>query len=68
MSEFTPGWRVSELLDESVAQGIPVDITIVISLMRQLLPAVALYGRHNREAAIGALAVERLIVTPQAGW
>ena len=30
-----------------------------------MLPAVALYGRHNREAAIGTLAVERLIVTPQ---
>ena len=65
VSNFTPGWRVSELLDESVAQGIPVDITVVISLMRQLLPAIALYGRHNREAAIGTLAVERLIVTPQ---
>jgi hypothetical protein len=25
-----------------------------------------LFSRHNREAAIGALAVERLIVTPQA--
>jgi hypothetical protein len=66
ISDFTPGWRVSELLDESVAQGIPVDITIVISLLRQLLPAVALYGRHNREAAIGTLGVERLIVTPQS--
>ena len=42
-----------------------VDITVVIALLRQLLPAVALYGRHNREAAIGTLAVERLIVTPQ---
>jgi hypothetical protein len=66
VSEHTPGWRLSELLIESSAAAIPVDITIVIGLMRQLLPAVALYGRHNRDAAIGALAVERLIVTPQA--
>ena len=61
-----PGWRLSELLDASRAAGIPVDITVVIGLLRQLLPAVALYGRHNRDAAIGALGVERLIVTPQA--
>ena len=66
ISDFTPGWRLSELLDESSAAGIPVDITVVISLLRQLLPAVALFSRHNREAAIGTLAVERLIVTPQA--
>jgi hypothetical protein len=50
ISDFTPGWR----------------LTVVISLLRQLLPAVALFSRHNREAAIGTLAVERLIVTPQA--
>jgi hypothetical protein len=66
VSEHTPGWRLSDLLIESRDAGIPIDITIVIGLMRQLLPAVALYGRHNRDAAIGALAVERLIVTPQA--
>ena len=66
VSDYTPGWRLSELLDESSAANIPVDITVVIALLRQLLPAVALYGRHNRDAAIGTLAVERLIVTPQA--
>jgi hypothetical protein len=65
VSEHTPGWRLSELLTESHAAGIPIDISIVIGVMRQLLPAVALYSRHNRDAAIGALAVERLIVTPQ---
>lgn len=66
VSDLTPGWRLSELLAESTAAGVPLDITVVIGLLRQLLPAVALYGRHNRDAAIGALAVERLIVTPQA--
>jgi hypothetical protein len=66
VSDLTPGWRLSELLGESTAANIPVDITVVIGVLRQLLPAVALYSRHNREAAIGALAPERLIVTPQA--
>ena len=66
VSDLTPGWRLSEMLGESAAANVPIDITVVIGLLRQLLPAVALYGRHNRDAAIGALAVERLIVTPQA--
>jgi hypothetical protein len=66
VSDFTPGWRLSDLLQESSAANVPVDITVVIGLLRQLLPAVALFGRHNREAAIGSLAVERVIVTPQA--
>jgi hypothetical protein len=66
VSDYTQGWRLSDLLQESSASNIPVDITVVIGLLRQLLPAVALYGRHNREAAIGSLAVERIIVTPQA--
>ena len=66
VSDLTSGWRLSELLDATTTANIPVDITVVIGLLRQLLPAVALYGRHNRDAAIGALGVERLIVTPQA--
>jgi hypothetical protein len=66
ISDLTPGWRLSEMLKVSTAASVPIDITVVIGLLRQLLPAVALYGRHNRDAAIGALAPERLIVTPQA--
>lgn len=66
ISDLTPGWRLSEMLSASTAAGVAIDITVVIAMLRQLLPAVALYGRHNRDAAIGALAVERLIVTPQA--
>ncbi|HYE87754.1 MAG TPA: PEGA domain-containing protein, partial [Vicinamibacterales bacterium] len=65
VSDDTPGRRLSDLLAESASQETPVDITVVIALLRQLLPAVALYGRHNRDAAIGTLAPERLIVTPQ---
>ena len=66
VSDHTAGWRLSELLAASHADGLAVDITILIGLMRQLLPAVALYSRHNRDAAIGSIGVERLIVTPQA--
>jgi hypothetical protein len=66
VSDYLAGWRLSELLEQSNKDNIAVDITIVIALLRQLLPAVALFGRHNRDAAIGTLAVERLIVTPQS--
>ena len=66
VSDLTPGWRLSELIEESFTANIPVDITVTIAVLRQLLPAVALFGRHNRDNAIGALAPERLIVTPQA--
>ncbi|MGH9219291.1 MAG: hypothetical protein ACRD1W_08310, partial [Vicinamibacterales bacterium] len=66
VSDLTPGWRLSELIEESFAASIPVDITVAIAVLRQLLPAVALFGRHNRDNAIGALAPQRLIVTPQA--
>jgi len=65
VSDATAGWRLSELLDRSCATGVSLDITVVIGLLRQLLPAVALFGRHNRDAAIGSLSPERLIVTPQ---
>ena len=66
VSDLTPGWRISEMLEESAAAQMPIDITIVIGLLRQLLPAVALFSRHNRDAAIGVLSPHRLIVTPQA--
>ena len=65
VSDATAGWRLSHMLTASSSAGVPLDVTVVIGLLRQLLPAVALFGRHNRDAAIGALSPERLIVTPQ---
>ena len=65
VSDATAGWRLSHMLTASSSAGVALDITAVIGLLRQLLPAVALFGRHNRDAAIGALSPERLIVTPQ---
>lgn len=53
------------MLSASEEAGIAIDMTIVIALMRQLLPAVALFSRHNRENAIGTLSPYRLIVTPR---
>lgn len=66
VSDYTPGWRLSELLSMSAETNTVLETTVVMGLLRQLLPAVSLFSRHNRESAIGALAPERLIVTPQA--
>lgn len=66
VSDAPAGWRISDLLDAAPRAEAPLEITVVIGLLRQLLPAAALYGRHNRDSAIGALAPERLIVTKQA--
>lgn len=65
VSDNIEGWRLSQMLEAASAAGRPLDISVVIGLLRQLLPAVSLFSRHNRDAAIGALAPERLIVTPQ---
>jgi hypothetical protein len=66
VSDATPGRRLSDLLDASAAAGIRPDIDAVVALLRQLLPAVALYSRHNRDQALGVIAPERLFVAPPA--
>jgi hypothetical protein len=43
----------------------PIDIGAVLAMLRQLIPAVALFSRHQRDAAIGTVGPERLILTPQ---
>lgn len=64
VSDATPGRRLSDLLDASEAAGIRPDIDAVVALLRQLLPAVALYSRHNRDQALGTIAPERLFIAP----
>ena len=64
VSDATPGRRLSDLLDASEAAGVRPDIDAVVALLRQLLPAVALYSRHNRDQALGTIAPERLFIAP----
>lgn len=66
VSDAMPGHRLSEVLAASASAGIRPDIEAVVSLLRQLLPAAALFSRHNRDAAIGTIAAERLFVAPPA--
>lgn len=66
VSDLTPGWRLSDLLLMAGEQGVPLPTPAIVGVLRQLLPAVTLFGRHNRESAIGTLAPDRLFVTPTA--
>ena len=34
VSDFTPGWRLSEMLKTTKSLDIPIDITVVISMLR----------------------------------
>jgi hypothetical protein len=60
-SDRVNGWRLAEILEEPTT----LDISAVLALIRQLIPAVALFSRHQRDATIGTIGPERLILTPQ---
>jgi PEGA domain len=65
VSSATPGRRLSDLLDASAAADQRPDIEAVVALLRQLLPAAALFSR-NRQQALGTLGPERLFIVPPA--
>jgi hypothetical protein len=65
VSEATGGRRLSDLLDAAEQADLRPPIEAVVALLRQLLPAVALFSRHRKDHALGALAPERLwVVAP----
>jgi hypothetical protein len=64
-SDHVPGWRLDHVLDVIENERLPLDISAVLTLLRQLIPAVALFSRHQRDATIGTIGPERLILTPQ---
>jgi outer membrane biosynthesis protein TonB len=65
VSDRVAGWRLSDVLDLAHREGLGLDISAVLSLLRQLIPAVTLFGRHQRHLSVGTIAPERLILTPQ---
>ena len=66
VSTATPGRRLSDLLEASAAAGTRPDIEAVVALMRQLLPAAALFSRNKRQQALGTIGSERLFIVPPA--
>ena len=65
LSDRVAGWRLADVLAVTHREKLPLDISTVLALLRQLIPAVALFSRHQRDATIGTIGPERLILTPQ---
>ncbi|HSL24064.1 MAG TPA: PEGA domain-containing protein [Vicinamibacterales bacterium] len=66
VSDQVPGFRLSQMLRIAEERGLAVDINAALSLIHQLLPAIALLHENARDVAHGALGPDRLIVTPHA--
>ncbi|HXH07388.1 MAG TPA: hypothetical protein VNI83_12465, partial [Vicinamibacterales bacterium] len=66
VSDHVPGTRLASILRLAAERRIPVDTNAALCLIRQLVPAVALLHENARDVAHGAIAPERLIITPQA--
>ena len=65
MSDGVAGDRLSRILtDVEGARGPVVDVSSALHLVRQLIAAVAALHQHTR-VAHGAIALERLCVTPR---
>jgi hypothetical protein len=66
VSDMTAGVRLSELLEFAEREHVTFDIDAALCLLRQVVPAVAMLHEFGGEIAHGALAAERIIVTPAA--
>jgi hypothetical protein len=66
ISESAIGIRLSDLLRAADEHHLALDINTALCIIRQFLPAVAALYDHDHELAHGALAPERLVITPRA--
>jgi hypothetical protein len=66
VSDHTEGTRLSEILRVASERRLSLDLNAALCLIRQLVPAVALLHENARDVAHGAIAAERVIVTPHA--
>ena len=66
VSDVTAGLRLSEMLRLAEAAEVTLDIDAALCLLRQLVPAIAMLHENVPDIAHGAIAAERLIVTPGA--
>jgi hypothetical protein len=66
VSDRVPGARLSTVLAVAKQQLLPLEVNAALCLIRQLVPAMA--ALHDKMPAVGhgALAPERIIITPNA--
>src|SRR5688572_15940948 len=65
-SDHVPGVRLSEILTAAEQRLIPLEIDAALCLLRQIVPAIAALHAKAPDACHGALAPERIILTPDA--
>jgi hypothetical protein len=65
-SDHVPGVRLSEMLTAAEQRLIPLEIDAALCLLRQIVPAIAALHAEAPDACHGALAPERIILTPDA--
>ena len=58
--------RLSRILEVAHAFDLDLDINAALCLLRQVVPAVAMLHQNARDVSHGALAPERILVTPNA--
>jgi len=66
VSDHVEGTRLSDILRVASERRLHLDLNAALCLIRQLVPALAVLHENARDVAHGALAAERIIVTPHA--
>ncbi|MCA1561126.1 MAG: hypothetical protein LC804_12960 [Acidobacteria bacterium] len=66
VSEHAQGTRLSDILRVVEQRRLTLDINAALCLVRQLVPALTLLHENARDVAHGAIAPERLVITPHA--
>ena len=66
ISERLPGTRLSTILAVARRRGLTLDAGAALCVVRQLLPAIATLHEKQPAFAHGAIAPERIVITPDA--
>jgi PEGA domain-containing protein len=66
VSDVTSGVRLSEVLAFAENAAVPLDIDAALCLLRQIVPALAMLHEEVPDVSNGAIAPERIVVTPSA--
>ncbi len=66
VSEHVPGGRLAEIVSAVQERHLELDINAALSLIKQLVHAVAILHQHARGVAHGALGPERIVITAHA--
>ena len=66
VGDTAEGARLSRILEVAHAFDLDLDVNAALCLLRQIVPAVAMLHQNARDVSHGALAPERILVTPNA--